>query len=779
MSGGSSSLTFRLLGIDVSASRTLRDVGDEADRTARRLDGLNGAGDRAGSSLAGAFGLAGERMKTFTGRVASLGATAAKLTTLAQSAAAVGQMLAQAGAAAGVAAPALLAVAQAQGTLKLLSGAASEELKTLTPQIDRMRTAAEGAFRPEFAQAVRTFGSNLPVVSDGVRETAKVFGELSVEASKVFSGPAFRKDLADLMKVNTGATRDLGRAGIWMAGAFWDVAIAAKGVWASFAGATESGARQLAQWVEAKRESGALTAAIQRGADSIADIVGALWNFGAGIKSLFGAIAGDSAGLSSRLHDMSVAFRGWAESASVVDAVSGYFTRFRQAVSFARDGVVELAREFTAGFDAGRVSGDASGLSLVFQTLGVRAAGLATLFRTELWPTIQRIGTVITNDLLPIVSRLSVVLSDTLFAAVGTVARIIRNDLIPVGESLAPILRDVLLPAITSLAGWLKDNLFPAVERVAGAIRDSLKPAFDGIYNAIMDNKEELKLLWTALGDIASVILNVVEWALKGVLKVAIEHVSGAIGFVIEALAAFVRGSLQLASAVLGVALEIIGGFRDIVDAALGMVSGVVGAMSKLPGPLGAPWRAAQEAVATFRTNVNTDLTTAEGRVLAAQGRINGFLDGIRDKTVTLTVIEQRRMITEYQTYSRTVNGPAAYTQPDHAVTKRASGGPVRAGMPYLVGERGREMFFPQVPGWIANANATARMLAGPGLAGGYRSPGLSAGYGTRGGGTTVVNQYITVEGSVIRERELAESIAPRVRNALNTRFSSSNGGRT
>ena len=72
---------------------------------------------------------------------------------------------------------------------------------------------------------------------------------------------------------------------------------------------------------------------------------------------------------------------------------------------------------------------------------------------------------------------------------------------------------------------------------------------------------------------------------------------------------------------------------------------------------------------------------------------------------------------------------------------KRAMGGPVSAGVPYLVGERGPELF---VPG---------------------RSGGILPSGSFGGGGTTVVN--ITVQGSLIHERELDRVIGGGLFNTL------------
>ena len=43
----------------------------------------------------------------------------------------------------------------------------------------------------------------------------------------------------------------------------------------------------------------------------------------------------------------------------------------------------------------------------------------------------------------------------------------------------------------------------------------------------------------------------------------------------------------------------------------------------------------------------------------------------------------------------------------------RASGGPVVAGRPYIVGERGPELIFPNRSGYVATAGQTAALLSG------------------------------------------------------------------
>ena len=61
----------------------------------------------------------------------------------------------------------------------------------------------------------------------------------------------------------------------------------------------------------------------------------------------------------------------------------------------------------------------------------------------------------------------------------------------------------------------------------------------------------------------------------------------------------------------------------------------------------------------------------------------------------------------------------------DQPLEGRAEGGPVGTGQPYVVGERGQELFVPNQPGQIVNAQRTAEMMKG--------------GSGGNGGGSTSI----------------------------------------
>lgn len=77
-------------------------------------------------------------------------------------------------------------------------------------------------------------------------------------------------------------------------------------------------------------------------------------------------------------------------------------------------------------------------------------------------------------------------------------------------------------------------------------------------------------------------------------------------------------------------------------------------------------------------------------------------------------------------------------------IFERAEGGPITKGQPYLVGERGPELIFPDHNGMVFTAGETRRMMAG------------GAGGGVLGGGTTVINfsfpNYVGSRNDLMRE---------------------------
>jgi hypothetical protein len=205
-----------------------------------------------------------------------------------------------------------------------------------------------------------------------------------------------------------------------------------------------------------------------------------------------------------------------------------------------------------------------------------------------------------------------------------------------------------------------------------------------------------------------------VQWLVNAALT------ANPIGVVIIAIAALAAGIIyayrhsetfrkvvQTAFAAIKVAVGaavtfIIKNFRFWFDVASTVVLGILHMFGKLPGPLGAPFRAAEAAVRKAKTTVDTQLDKIQTRV----GKLHG-----KDIPVTASL---------------KLNFSKSFTQKDWAVVKtsaamerRAKGGVTPLGKTTLVGEEGPELVRFTQPGWIYTAGQTRGLMRGGRATGG------------------------------------------------------------
>lgn len=123
----------------------------------------------------------------------------------------------------------------------------------------------------------------------------------------------------------------------------------------------------------------------------------------------------------------------------------------------------------------------------------------------------------------------------------------------------------------------------------------------------------------------------------------------------------------------------------------------------------------AGNAIAVLPNGKEIKLTAQD---LASPGirGIENELDKLRDKTVHIKIVASGNAIVNGKQY----------------IAGLASGGPMKAGEPYLVGEEGPELIFPDRDGWVATAQETDRVMGRAG----------SGGTALVGGQAPVVNNF-------------------------------------
>ena len=318
----------------------------------------------------------------------------------------------------------------------------------------------------------------------------------------------------------------------------------------------------------------------------------------------------------------------------------------------------------------------------------------------------------------------------------------------------------VLLPAVTSLAKWFNEKFPPAaakaqaiateffstlktgmtqqdtatgIETAALRIRDAFNTAKTTVGNFITLLKDPTfqkvaEFVLVFVGTIKTVIVVTNAWkAAQVALDVALN--ANPISLVVIAIGLLVAGIVLaythsekfriIFNTVFKAASNII---LNFVSDTLGAFAKIFAVMGKLPGPMGAPFRAAATAAKFAKAQVD-NLRTAINKLPTK-------------KTTNIGIV------TTYSSIYKTGSGPGTYGNGLGVLKKKAAGGPVNRDEPYLVGENGPEVLMP-------GDHPTGTII-----------PNKAGGRTWAGGGDT----YITLNVSGVGDQHLADAVITALR---------------
>ncbi|HZX05672.1 hypothetical protein [Kribbella sp.] len=147
---------------------------------------------------------------------------------------------------------------------------------------------------------------------------------------------------------------------------------------------------------------------------------------------------------------------------------------------------------------------------------------------------------------------------------------------------------------------------------------------------------------------------------------------------------------------------------------------------------------------ATKRAKLQADIANAKSGIATVNGMLNGLP---ASKTVTIT----SNLVTKYTTIGSRSSGVGVGGGHQTGIPGRAVGGPVTAGQPYVVGERGPELMVPNVNGTILPR--VPSMSVGASIAAGVAG-------GLRGGVPTAVSAAAELAQAVIDKTKSVLGIA-------------------
>lgn len=202
----------------------------------------------------------------------------------------------------------------------------------------------------------------------------------------------------------------------------------------------------------------------------------------------------------------------------------------------------------------------------------------------------------------------------------------------------------------------------------------------------------------------AQAIMTAAQWA----LNVALD--ANPIGIIIIALIALGVGLVE--------AYRHSQTFRDIVAAALNFVKGVamdlVGAFGSIESVARTVWAVVEKVVKVAAGVISAEI----GGIVGAFDTVLGVLGSIEGAAAS--ALGAIASVFTANNSSHTVGGSnAAATRARGGIPGRAIGGPVSAGSPYIVGERGPELFVPGasgviVPNGAGGGGANITLMVGP-----------------------------------------------------------------
>lgn len=246
--------------------------------------------------------------------------------------------------------------------------------------------------------------------------------------------------------------------------------------------------------------------------------------------------------------------------------------------------------------------------------------------------------------------------------------------------------------------------LLPIVSEMLGLFMDEGVPVLQEMAAWFTENKDEIR----------DFVVGTVDGALL---------IIGALLDMGEAQAVWILSWLTMGSMMIDSWLWVVGAVIDGAEQAFGWIPGV-----------GDKLRESQDRFGEFRESVSGKLADVRDAAESTAGAFSAGSDAVaslRDAVANLDGKKARvtlQMDAEGNATRFFTDG--SFTRGGGTLTGRATGGPVSAGTPYIVGEREAELFVPRTDGTILNQSQIASALGGSGgpkvTQNVYGGPGMS-----------------------------------------------------
>ena len=332
------------------------------------------------------------------------------------------------------------------------------------------------------------------------------------------------------------------------------------------------------------------------------------------------------------------------------------------------------------------------------------------------------------------------------FAGAQDVASAKMNQVgVSIGEKLTPMLQalesfliDKVIPAFGKVVGW--------VEQEWPKLMSAIKPVLDTIRGYVTGFVDTLETAWhtfggrilsfatDAWGSIKTVISGVLD-VISGIFRLFADLFTGKWGKLWGDVKTILSGAWKLITGAIGLAVTAFeslfsGAWTAILNGITHAWSGIISWLSGVPGKI---WNFFQHLPGQFLGLGGDIINAIVQGIENAAGAVGGAIKGIL----------------------KSIPGGGLVTK---ALSFLASGGPVSANMPYIVGEAGPELFVPNAGGRIV---PNGQITAG----------------GAAGGGGMVINVTVNAGTAIGTSSEFQQAVMRALRQAGSTKNQSANYG--
>lgn len=662
---GTRSVLINLLGEGGGASRALRGVGDDADHAARRVDDLDrssGLLTRGLSALAPAAGKA----------AASIGMTAAQFGAAVPAAAAVATTLVNIAPAAGVAATALVAAGLASTALKIGMSGVNEavtaaldptqaeafaealkklspnarafalEVKALSPELAKIKTAVQDRLFENLGASLKTTATEtLPIFRRGLVGAADALNGMAFGVMASVRSLAKGGALGTAVDSATGGLKNLSQIPAQIVLGLGQVAAAAGPTFQRMAAGIAGGVTAISEKLSGAFKSGAMEKAINGAVALLKELVTVGANVGKILGNILAPMTQAGGGLIGVLRDITGEIAKVTASAGVQAGLKALYDTMallgRTVAPLLGQALAALGPVLAALGPPAQtlIAALGTGLQSIIAALGPVLAAAATAVGalvTALAPLIPVIGTLI-SGLLPVLTPFLNTMAEV-FTALAPVVQQVADNLT---TALAPVL--AALPGLAEPIARIMGQLALAVLPVLAELLAALGPVLADLGQTFADLLVQAEPLITALGDAFAAALQacapLIPPLISGITKLAsilsgllASNITDVVIPAIQTMTALLQGDAQGAMTAFGALCT--GIVKQIGVQFIQLPATIAAAVGKLAVILG---RAALNAMARMDDAIGQGIlklvglmAALPGKILSAIGNLAGLL---------------------------------------------------------------------------------------------------------------------------------------------------------